>query len=88
MRPTLIAVAIVMLATTAHAAPASPPAPTPNLGPWQMMTAQTHDDLPGTSGVFLLNTETGQLFICMFIPSGKPVGHGCISMPKLPDMPG
>lgn len=53
-----------------------------------MMTAQTHDDLPGNSGVYLLNTRTGTLLICVFAPAAAPVAYGCRPMPVITSRPG
>lgn len=78
------ALALCALSAPAIAAPASAPASPaqgPVLGPWQMTSTGTGGN--SMPGVFLLNTQTGELFVCMVVPKGggeAGVNRGCAPM--------
>lgn len=77
-----LALALCTLSAPAIAAtPPSLPAQGPVLGPWQMTSTGTGGN--SMPGVFLLNTQTGELFVCMVVPKGggEPgVNRGCAPM--------
>lgn len=77
MKVAIVAALLTLSATDLQAAETAVSA---DLGPWQMMEAQTHDDLPGASQVYLLNTKTGTIMVCRFQPSAGVDARGCYPM--------
>ncbi len=53
-------------------------APANDIGPWQMMQIQDSNAAPQ---MWLLNTRTGEVYMCVFVVNGNSPG-GCILMPK------
>lgn len=88
MRPITLALLIVagllvtIAASWAQPAPRQAVTPANLLGPWQMLATGT--GAAGYPGVFLLNSNTGALFICVLTPANQGPITGCGPMPNSP----
>ncbi len=75
MRKMLILAALLTIPSVALGQPR--PAPEPMAGPWQMMPSGDKSVGPG---MWLMNSNTGVVYFCLFLPSGTSPG-ACVSMP-------